>query len=728
MKNRRLNSYLALFCMVALLVVNLIIWNNNFPYLDYGDKLWKSIFLQFSHTILNFSELILLFYFGKEVGQRRVQPVKWFVSHWLFVVIIGLLSIVFELVVFNKFTFTSLITTIFPVLRGASFIVIAMLLAPLVINYISNQSFKINKSIRIVIELIFLSGTIFGTDLWGFNNQNNVPLYLLLIVLGSLLTSSSKSYKWPFLMILVGFLLALIMPDASFVVHQNLSTANRFSLLNNGFLVVGIAELFRQRKSKLKLPNYFLNYLFSVVSLVTLPITQENLVNLLTNCAHGKISKIVFLGIVVLGSLIIGAVLTYSWKLIFEKRLSKKLPTTFNEFIEKIKALLKKQKWNLIAWTSCYVVTYISFVMVYVGFKPWFGNSVFSMILFYEQGMVIVNTIFLWLIYRMLLALTDRYWLSLLFSTASGLLWAIANRLKINARNDPIMPAEVKTYQAYGELLKMVPSWLVTTVVILIVGLIGTIFYLEKHHSVHLKQGYLCRITYVLLTIFLFGSANWWNHPNNRMAQLLVGFGNHPSFFKQLEGVQISGPLVQFLNNIDTTVMNKPSDYDEKQMEKIAKRYRKEAKAINHQRTEQLSKQTIIFNLSESFADPRRVPGIKISANPIKNIDRIKANNTSGLMLSSGYGGGTANMEYMTLTGLPVANFMPTLTVPYTQLVPFMQKAWSFNQLFNSSIAIHPYVGTFYSRISVYKKFGFNKFMYLGSKYKIKHQRRLDQS
>ena len=39
-------------------------------------------------------------------------------------------------------------------------------------------------------------------------------------------------------------------------------------------------------------------------------------------------------------------------------------------------------------------------------------------------------------------------------------------------------------------------------------------------------------------------------------------------------------------------------------------------------------------------------------------------------MISSGLGGGTANMEYMTLTGLPVSNFSPTIATPYTQVVP----------------------------------------------------------
>nr|WP_239473151.1 LTA synthase family protein [Limosilactobacillus coleohominis] len=157
-------------------------------------------------------------------------------------------------------------------------------------------------------------------------------------------------------------------------------------------------------------------------------------------------------------------------------------------------------------------------------------------------------------------------------------------------------------------------------------------------------------------------------------------------------------------------------------------RYRLSARSINKARSNDLNKQTIILNLSESYSNPERVPGIKLKADPMPFVKSMKKSTTSGLMISSGYGGGTANMEYMSLTGLVLANFSPTLVTPFTQLVPFSNHPWSFNQLFHESSVIHPYVGTFYSRTTVYKKFGFDKFIHLGSKYKIRHQKKIDRS
>ena len=163
-------------------------------------------------------------------------------------------------------------------------------------------------------------------------------------------------------------------------------------------------------------------------------------------------------------------------------------------------------------------------------------------------------------------------------------------------------------------------------------------------------------------------------------------------------------------------------------MAEIANKYNGVAQKLNQTRTNNWQDQSIIFSLSESFADPNRVPGVSLAHNPIKQIQGIMAKNTSGLMLSSGYGGGTANIEYMSLTGLTVANFSATLPTPYTQLVPFQKQAWSFNQLFAKSAAIHPYEGVFYSRPTTYKKFGFDRFYHLGSKYKITDQEKIDRS
>lgn len=108
-------------------------------------------------------------------------------------------------------------------------------------------------------------------------------------------------------------------------------------------------------------------------------------------------------------------------------------------------------------------------------------------------------------------------------------------------------------------------------------------------------------------------------------------------------------------------------------------------------------------------------------------IRQLAKHTTSGWMLSAGYGGGTANMEYESLTGAAMGNFLAG-TLPYTQVVTHHTSYPNIGSDFAYAYAIHPFIGTYYSRQTVYRIFGFKKFAYLGSPYKIRWQKKLGSS
>ena len=227
------------------------------------------------------------------------------------------------------------------------------------------------------------------------------------------------------------------------------------------------------------------------------------------------------------------------------------------------------------------------------------------------------------------------------------------------------------------------------------------------------------------MAVLIVGSSTRINHENSIVSDFLNNYGNWPAFGTQEHGAENNGALQQFLNNIDVTVMKEQPNYSKKALDRIVAKYSKVAKEINRNRKNELTDQTIIFNLSESLANPNHLKEISLSENPIMYIDKVKASTTSGLMISTGYGGGTANMEYMALTGLPMSNFAPTIEAAYAQVIPSLEKTNTINNYFEKSSAIHPYSGNFYSRKMVYQQFGFQKFLYLGSKDKINHQAKI---
>ena len=59
----------------------------------------------------------------------------------------------------------------------------------------------------------------------------------------------------------------------------------------------------------------------------------------------------------------------------------------------------------------------------------------------------------------------------------------------------------------------------------------------------------------------------------------------------------------------------------------------------------------MIMILSESFSDQRAFPASPCRKTRCLIFEALKNTTTSGLMLSPGYGGGTANIEYQALTG-----------------------------------------------------------------------------
>ncbi|WP_162258988.1 LTA synthase family protein [Limosilactobacillus ingluviei] len=718
--------------------LNLWIWSSTLPFVSYAESIKKAMLLQAIHGGTLLCTIVTLMWLGKVIGKAKFHY-QWSKNNWLYVVEFGVVCLILNLLFNHSFSFSDLITTFFPILRDSSPSLVALLLAPFLIQWILGLPKVMQTKFQYGSLGLLAISSVFSVDLIGMNTANSILPFLLFLGIGSTLPTtpkcSQKDKLLTFGAILIGFSLASIMPLVSVMVHGDWSTAGRYITYNNIFLVYAAMQIAKILPTDLLIQSRIGKLVIPLVSIFTLPITNSWLTASLMSLDGGLVKRGVFtVGYTLLG-MIVSLVLAYVWQWalttsVVKRQLAMSLPTNWVT----IKERLWCHRWLLLSLAVSYVVALISFFgvetswRVSVNIQDSIGKNIFIFVFLIRHSMVILTALLIWLLYRTVLAITNRYWLSLGIVSILELSWTFANRLKLNARNEPILPGEVKMYQAYGEILKMVSQGvLLGTLVVLVAVAIG-IWYLEHNYPIKVRQMWWQKICYLLVTVITFGSAFWWNHPNNCFAQVVNGFDNQPTFFNQKDGVELNGPLIQFMNNLDVTAMDQPADYSQQTMKKIATRYQKLASSINQTRTNDLSDQAVIFNLSESFADPRRVPGIKVAPSPMPFIDQLKRNATSGLMISSGYGGGTANMEYMTLTGLSIANFKPTLSTPYTQLVPFQKQAWAINQLFKYSVAVHPFVGTFYSRPAAYAAFGFDQFRYLGSKYRIYKQHKIDNS
>ena len=368
--------------------------------------------------------------------------------------------------------------------------------------------------------------------------------------------------------------------------------------------------------------------------------------------------------------------------------------------------------------------------------------------MFTSANFVAVLNLILWgVLYVILLMLTNRFWVATPVFLAVTFIVAVIEHFKVSIRYEAILPSDLNFLKAdAGNLMSFMPSgaqWTILIAVAAFAAFVALFVFLNRLDARHgrLFRGSdrqsrsvnaVARLLLILLPGLFF---TLYSMQVSTVGSWAKGFatimGDKPSMWDSVYDAQRNGPLVAFTRQLNPKVMVKPDNYSEETMKQVAARYEKAAKKINAKRSANMTDSTVIYVLSESFSDPSRVPGLKVNKDSMPNIRKIKQNTTSGLMLSSGYGGGTANLEYMGLSGLSMANFDSSLTSPYQQLVPSEHWTPTINQMWGASknsIGLHPYESSMYSRATNYKKFGFSHFYTLTGPDVISHQDKIDDS
>lgn len=373
-----------------------------------------------------------------------------------------------------------------------------------------------------------------------------------------------------------------------------------------------------------------------------------------------------------------------------------------------------------------------------------------------NQWQFLLNFLVVGLMYLVVITFLNRFWVATAIFGTVMVVFSIANRFKYLLRNEPIIPADLSFISSgnTGEIISFIPEdgtdlvnaaiiGLTYFVVICLVlqfldrrnGLIPCYWRPSRFLRVRNVIAVFARIAAFVATASLLVSFTWnLNVPNSWAQQWARELGDSPQPWNAMADAQSNGPAINFLRLAHAKTMEQPDGYSEETMQAVAERYTAAAANINTTRTANLTDNTVVMILSESFSDPTRIPDVAFSIDPMPNIRAIKDATTSGLMLSPGYGGGTANIEYQALTGLNMANFDESMLSVYQQLVPSQEEPYSFNRIWSEqygesgSIAFHPYYKNVYLRDHNYDRFGFSELLTLDSDPAIEHQDHIDAS
>ncbi|KAA1425557.1 LTA synthase family protein [Nocardioides antri] len=340
-----------------------------------------------------------------------------------------------------------------------------------------------------------------------------------------------------------------------------------------------------------------------------------------------------------------------------------------------------------------------------------------------------VDTFVVWLALMFLWSLIGRLWWSIGVLSGIVLPIAAANRVKIHLREEPIYPSDIDFLSEPGFLSAFVSPTTAVLMVLAIALLVGGCVLVGRRLARRYPRPSLrslpraqavglgvTRAVVLLATATLLFQTTRFNEPGNLWREVYEVRGEHWRYWNQKTNYRSNGFLGGFFYNMPISAMAEPPGYDEAAMERITDRYTQVAARINRGRAGSLDDVNVILVLSESFTDPTQLDGFELERDPIPRIRGTMDATTSGTMLAHLYGGGTANMEFETLTGQSIALFRPQMVSPYQMLVSDYEDypsavGW-FKSQGHQAIAIHPYMVGLYKREQVYRTFGFEEFIH----------------
>lgn len=389
-------------------------------------------------------------------------------------------------------------------------------------------------------------------------------------------------------------------------------------------------------------------------------------------------------------------------------------------FYQAVRDIKKNSPSISLAVVSSLVLAFAIHIAIQLGVRT---NSVYADSYVFN-GVNIYQILFFFAFFFAIYVLCNQYINATFINILLVLFLGVGNYIKTAMRSEPILVSD----WIWLKQLNLILGFLNQSVVIegaiaLVVVIAVYIVMLRLFFRGKLVKNRKRQLLYLLLPVSFFSSVFFifsTNENGNIVEHIPIlsrlnnedkidwlGFKTNASF-KSLAFVWTKQLTVQ--------KMDKPKNYSEKTIASLYEKYVNQAKQINETRANNIADQTVIYILSESLSDPYLIDGTQVTNNGepvdvLANIRTILSQTTSGTMISDGYGGGTANMEFQTLTGLPYTNFSSSVSTLYTEIAPYMKYMPSISNLYSpiDRIVLHPSGATNYGRDEIYKKLGFDK-------------------
>ncbi|MCT6807145.1 MAG: LTA synthase family protein, partial [Bombilactobacillus sp.] len=136
-----------------------------------------------------------------------------------------------------------------------------------------------------------------------------------------------------------------------------------------------------------------------------------------------------------------------------------------------------RNRVNLLTWAWFYILSFGSFLIESDNLRIQISTAATINAIVYLLGTkffaIILTTIFLDALFSIFYFITTRYWTSNMLVSLIAIGWAIANKIKLLLRGEPIYPTEISEIVNWKTLLPMVGKKLVIVILIAIVIVIA---------------------------------------------------------------------------------------------------------------------------------------------------------------------------------------------------------------------------------------------------------------
>ncbi len=324
-----------------------------------------------------------------------------------------------------------------------------------------------------------------------------------------------------------------------------------------------------------------------------------------------------------------------------------------------------------------------------------------------EPALFLLNYIPIVLTMLLLFFITGNSIFSSILPTAFFAAFSYANRIKIEMRQDPIVPSDLLVFGEVKSIVeKFNPLYVrigITVVILAVIVFILSLIFFGSHKALTAKIRIIGAVICIAVSAVLFSAAY-------KSSDLYGSFQVDGNIYFKVNQYISKGFLYSFIYDINNLKVVKPDGYNASEFDSIDK-------DVDYSEFDDTPKPNIVMVMSEAFSDISNSDKISFDGyeDPLAFFNEFVARDDvlSGHIVVPNFGGGTSDTEFDALTGCST-RYINSSQMSYNILSSNLESIPSLlENIGYDTLAIHPGYGWFYNRINVYNYLGFDDFQYL---------------